>query len=134
MRYYSNSSAVVTTVRKIGHYPSTRTSNFLAKRFVFLFEMEEVSTRKEAAIAGMLRGDRSGWEQCCTSLTPSEFQILFDFGAWWAMEQAGEPVQIAELGDTLESDVNTHEASRNTDRAFIAVNLNRGRLLTILSR
>lgn len=111
MRYYSNSATSVTTVRKTGHYCSTRVASFLAKRFAYLFENEQYTSM----IALYLAGDQQGWEMCVTHLTPAEYSIVDSFGCWWACEDIAGEVPVFE-------------------KAFVACNLNAGRTLVISGR
>lgn len=86
-----------------------------------------------AIITDYLRGDRVGWEKCVQHFTPSEFQILFEFGVWWAQENGENHSDAADQvrgGDDVISDMRGHAS----DKAFVGINLNRGRMLTILSR
>lgn len=110
MKYFSNSATRITTVRKQGHYPSGRVATFLAKRFASLLEREEYTDQ----IAAMLRGNQEGWAFCTKRLTPAEYEILFNFGVWWAIEP----------GSTLIED----------RKAFVAVDLNHGRVLVVADR
>ena len=130
MIHFSSASMVVTTVRKAGYYPTSRTAAVLSKRFAYLFELEGNSTAV-ASIAGMLKGDASGWNWCSKHLTPSEYQVLYDFGAWWSCEtdasQSDDGAQCPGEADFYEFDGDLN------DHAFVLADLNRGRALTVLS-
>lgn len=112
MKYYSTSAAVVTTVRKDGHYPSSRTAAFLAKRIAFVLDREQVQDH----IASCLCGSSAGMAWCRTSLPPSEFLILWNLMDWWAKDSSGEV------------------RASDDARAFFCVDLNTGRSLMILDR
>lgn len=112
MKFYSTSAAVMTTVRKCGHYPSSRTAAFLAKRIAYVLDRESMSTQ----IASCLKGNTVGMNRCRAALTPAEFQVIWDLLEWWAKDN---------VSDSL---------IRQDDRAFFCVDLNTGRTLMILDR
>jgi hypothetical protein len=126
MKYFSTSSARVTTVRKEGYYPSARTAYNLCLRLQVVLQWSEVQT--DCAQRALEFGIPS-YEQAremyshhpysaqyglnpWVTFTASEIEVLQRLTAWWGVDTEDE----------------------REKRAFIVCDLNRGISLCILSK